>query len=220
MSKITTVIALAGLVGLAGCAGGQQLTPPGLPTIASIQATETQLGTVTNIPDFYKVGLFLAQEQCGGYFDEAVMAALKNARSAGQAQLLSGLLTGLMGLAGGPAGAISGVGLATTFGQNLLSNQQDTSLAGSDPAATATLVAAAQSALIRAESDPATAADAYADIYAVYRACSPAGIRGLEEQAIAAAPSHLAVSGTAPATEARFGALMVAKPVLPSVTVR
>lgn len=188
------ILALAMLAGaLAGCAG-QQLQPPGMLTITAIQATEGQLAAVTDIPDFYRVGLFLAQEQCGTYFDSAVMQALRSAKTSGEAALLSGLATGLMGLSGVGGPAVGAVGLAATFGQQMLSNSEDNSLAGSDPAATATLVSAAQSALIQAEQNPATAADAYADIFAVYRACSPAGIRGLEEAAIRAAPTHLVIS--------------------------
>jgi hypothetical protein len=184
---------------LAGCAG-QPLAPPGMPTIAAIQATEAQLAAVpaSDVSDFYRVGLFLAQEQCGGYFDAAVMQALKNARTSGQAQLLAGLATGLLGLAGASGAATGGIGLGATVGRQLLANQEDTTLAGSDPAAVAVLVATAQGQLIAALSDPATAADALADIYAVYRACSPAGIRAMEEEAIQAAPAHLSVVGTAP----------------------
>jgi hypothetical protein len=194
MRQILGVAILA--VALSGCAG-QPLAPPGMPTIAAIQATEAQLAAVpaTDVPVFYKTGLFLAQEQCGGYFDAAVMRALKNAQTSGQAQLLSGLATGLLGLAGAGGPATAGVGLATGFGTQLLANQQDTSLAGSDPAATATLVATAQGQLIAAMANPASAADALADIYGVYRACSPAGIRGMEEEAIQAAPNHLSVVG-------------------------
>jgi hypothetical protein len=208
---------------LAGCAG-QPLAPPGMPTIAAIQATEAQLATVpaTDVPVFYKTGLFLAQEQCGGYFDTAVMQALKNAQTSGQAQLVSGLATGLLGLAGAGGPATAGVGLATSFGQQLLANQQDTSLAGSDPAATATLVATAQGQLIAALANPATAADAIADIYAVYRACSPAGIRGMEEEAIQAAPNHLSVVGAPASPSAPAFAPRVARPApaaLPMVRV-
>jgi hypothetical protein len=194
MRKIIVAAALAAT--LAGCAG-QQLAPPGMPSIADIQATETQLAAVPaiDVPGFYKTGLFLAQEQCGGYFDTAVMKALASARTSGQAQLLSGLVTGLMGLSGAGGPATAGIGLATTFGQQMLANTQDTSLAGSDPAATATLIATAQGQLIAAMANPVTAADAVADIYAVYRACSPAGIKGMEEQAIQAAASHLSVVG-------------------------
>ncbi len=208
---------------LAGCAG-QPLAPPGMPTIAAIRASEAQLATVpaTDVPVFYKTGLFLAQEQCGGYFDAAVMQALKNAQTSGQAQLLSGLATGLLGLAGAGGPATAGVGLATSFGQQLLANQQDTSLAGSDPAATATLVATAQGQLIAALANPATAADAIADIYAVYRACSPAGIRGMEEEAIQAAPNHLSVVGAPVSPSAPAFAPRVARPApaaLPMVRV-
>ena len=201
MQKLFAVAVLAAT--LAGCAG-QQLAPPGMPSIAAIQATETQLGSipVTDVPGFYKTGLFLAQEECGGYFDTAVMQALRSARTSGQAQLLSGLVTGLMGLSGAGGPATAGIGLATTFGEQMLANQQDTALAGSDPAATATLVATAQGQLIAAIANPASAADAVADIYAVYRACSPAGIKAMEEQAIQAAPSHLSVVGGTASTAA------------------
>lgn len=194
MRQILGVAILA--AALSGCAG-QPLAPPGMPTIAAIEASEAQLATVpvTDVPTFYKTGLFLAQEECGGYFDTAVMRALKNAQTSGEAQLLSGLATGLLGLAGAGGPATAGVGLATSFGTQILANQQDTSLAGSDPAATATLVATAQGQLIAAMASPASAADAIADIYGVYRACSPAGIRGMEEEAIQAAPAHLSVIG-------------------------
>lgn len=214
---IRTLAALSVALALAGCAGGRELAPPGMPTVAAIEAQQASLATVTNPADFYKTGLLLTQENCGGYFDQAVLQALKNARTSGQEQLLTGLLTGLMGLSGAGGPVTAGVGLAAGIGQQLLANQEDTSLAGADPAATATLVAAAQSALIQAEANPATAADAYADIYAIYRACSPAGIRGLEEAAIAAAPSHLVVSGGSSGAAARFG--LPASAALPSVTV-
>lgn len=206
MRKILAAAALA--AALAGCAV-QQLAPAGMPTIAAIQATEAQLAAVpvADVPGFYRTGLFLAQEQCGGFFDQAVMAALANARTTGQAQLLSGLVTGLMGLAGAGGPATAGIGLATTFGQQFLANQQDTSLAGSDPAAVSVLVATAQQQLTAAMSDPQTAADALADVYAVYRACSPAGIRSLEEEAIQAAPAHLTIAGT-PTTGAAPHALL------------
>ena len=217
MKRIFVLLVLAGA--LAGCAG-QQLQPPGMPTVAAIAAQQASLASVADVPGFYKTGLFLAQEQCGGYFDAAVMQALKSARTSGQAQLLSGLVTGLMGLSGAGGPAVGAIGLAATFGQQFLANQQDTSLAGSDPAATATLVASAQAALISAEHDPTTAADAYADVYAVCRACSPAGIRSLEEEAIQAAPAHLTVSGAAsPAFMPRAMTAPVPTNALPMVRV-
>lgn len=223
MRKILLALAIAGA--LSGCAGGQQLAPPGMPTIAAITAQQAQLGAIApaDVPGFYRVGLLLAQEQCGGYFDSAVLAALKAAGSARQATLISGLAAGLMGLAGAPGAATAALGLASGMLGTMASSAQADSLAGSDPAATATLVGAAQAALIAAEQNPATAADAYAAVYAVTRACSPAGIRGLEEQAIAAAPNHLSVSGADPSPLApAFAPRALSGPsaALPSVRVR
>ena len=186
------VVALA----LAGCAG-QQLAPPGMPSIAAIQATQAKLAAVpvADVPDFYRVGLLLTQEQCGSYFDEATMQALQNSRNSGQEQLLTGLLTGLAGLSGAGGPVTAGLGLGASFGQQWLQNQQNNSLAGGDPAAAAVLTAAAQQRLIAAMPDPATAAGAISQIFAAYRVCSPAGIEALEQQAVQAAPAHLAVTG-------------------------
>ena len=183
------------LVALSACSNTQQ-APPGMPTIAEVQA---QLVATSSIPpglvrEFYTSGLTLVQMRCGGYFDQAVMSALNNAQTTGQAQLLSGLAGGIMGLAGVGGPAVAGAGLGAAFLSNMIANQQSNSLAGTDPAGTATLVSTAQQTLINATQEPASAADAWAAIYAVYRACSPAGIQALKEQAIAAAPNHLVVT--------------------------
>lgn len=186
-------------LGLAGCAG-TQLAPPGMPSVADVHALRVE----TTIPpeiirDWYTSGLTLVQARCGGYFDQAVMASLQNAQTQGQVQLLSGLASALMGLGNVPTPYTAGAGLGGGFLGAMLANQQQNSLAGPRPAGLATLTAAAQAALINAAGEPRTGADAWAALYAVYRACSPAGIEALKEQSINAAASRLSVEGGATA---------------------
>lgn len=195
--RIAIYVALwTALVALTGCAG-VQLQPPPLLTVPQIQAQQALTAGIpaAEIHDFYVNGLTLAQMQCGGFFDAAVMNALQNAQTAGQAQILSGLASGIMGLAGVGGPATAGVGMGAALVSNMISNQQSNSLAGTDPAGLYTLTGVAQQTLIASISEPVTGADAYAAVYAVERACTPAGIQALKEQAIAAAPNHLGVIG-------------------------
>jgi hypothetical protein len=187
-------VALTVALGLAGC-GGAQLTPQGMPSIADVQALQAQTASIPHevMHEFYTSGLTLVQMRCGGFFDQAVMASLQSAQTAGQVQLLSGLASGLMGIAGVGGPYTAGAGLGGGLIAGMLSNQMQNSLAGPRPAGLATLTAAAQSALVNAIGEPRTGADAWAALYAVYRACSPAGIEALKEQAINAASSHLSV---------------------------
>jgi hypothetical protein len=202
MSYFKTVTVALGLCALAitatGC-GGAQLTPSPMPTIADVRALQAQTATVpaAAVPDFYTTGLTLVQMRCGDFFDQAVMSSLRSAQTMGQVQLLSGLLSGVMGLAGagGPMTAGAGLGVSTLAG--LLGNQEGTSLAGSHPAAMSTLTRSAQQALIAALAEPKTAADAWASLYSVAQACSPAGIQSLKEDALRTAPDRLGVSGGA-----------------------
>jgi hypothetical protein len=177
-----------------GCAG-QQLAPPGMPTIASIQAQAAQLAPITNVGAFYKSGVTLVEMNCGGYFDTAVLNALSAAQTQGEANVLSSAVLGVLGITGVGGAAVSGVGLAAGTLSSLLASNMQNSLAGSDPATLSTLIVAAQEKLIAAEGSPPTAADAYAALYDIYRACSPAGIQSLKEQALAAAVNHLSVTG-------------------------
>ncbi len=196
--------ALAGLtLALAGCAG-QQLMPSPLLTVPQIQAQQALTAGIppAAVHDFYVNGLTLAQMQCGGYFDSAVMNALQNAQTQGQAQILSGLALGLMGLTGVGGPAVAAAGMGTNLITNMLTNQQQNSLAGTDPAGIYTLTGAAQATLINSIQEPVTGADAYAAVYAVERACTPAGIQALKEDAIKAAPNHLVVTGQQPALPA------------------
>ena len=182
---------------LFGCAQ-QQLAPPGMPTISAIQAQAAQLIPITNVNAFYKSGVTLVEMNCGGYFDAAVLNALSSAQTQGEANVLAGAVLGVLGLTGVGGAAVSGVGLGTSTLNSLLSSNLSNSLAGSDPAAMSTLVVAAQEKLIAAEGSPPTAADAYAALYDIYRACSPAGIQSLKEQSLTAAVNHLSVTGTQP----------------------
>jgi hypothetical protein len=189
-------IILSGTLLLAGCSG-TQLVPPPMPTIAEITA---QTAATTAIPptlvhEFYVNGLLLTQQRCGGFFDQAVLSALQNAQTVGQAQLLSGLALGIMGLAGASGPGAAGAGLGTSLISNWFLNQQSNSLAGTNPAATYVATNAAQQMLIGAIPDPRSAADAMTAIYAVYRACSPSGIEAMKQQAIMSAPTHMQVIG-------------------------
>jgi hypothetical protein len=177
-----------------GACAGQQLAPPGMPSVAEVQAL--QASTVMPpevVREFWISGLTLTQQRCGGYFDAAVMQSLQAAQTQGQVALLSGLASALMGLGSVPTPYTAGAGLGGGFLSAMLSNTQQNSLAGPRPAGLATLVATAQQQLINATADPRTGADAYAALYAVYRACSPSGIEALREQAINAAANHLSV---------------------------
>lgn len=191
------LLAVALLLSLAAC-GGMQATPLPRPSIAEVQALQVQTATIQDIPTFYQNGLTLTQERCGAYFDAAVMASLQAAQTSGQVQLLSGLASAVAGLGSVPTPYTAGIGLGGGFLGAMLANQQQNSLAGPRPAGLATLTAAAQQALINATAAPRTGADAWAALYAVYRACSPSGIEALKEQAINAASSHLVVDGGTP----------------------
>jgi hypothetical protein len=192
MSRRLAAIALA--LSLAGC-GGMQAAPPGMPTVADVQALQAATSTIPPeaMHEFFVSGLTLVQMRCGNYFDAAVLQSLQSAQTQGQVALLSGLASALMGLGNVPTPYTAGAGLGGGFLSAMLSNTQQNSLAGPRPAGLATLVATAQQQLINATADPRTGADAYAALYAVYRACSPSGIEALKEQAINAAASHLSV---------------------------
>lgn len=180
---------------LAGC-GGAQLAPPGMPSVADVRALQAETTMPPEVVrEFWVSGLTAVQMRCGGFFDAAVMASLQAAQTQGQVALLSGLASALMGLGNVPTPYTAGAGLGGGFLSAMLSNQQQNSLAGPRPAGLATLTAAAQAALINATPDPRTGADAWASLYAVYRACSPAGIEALKEQAVHAAADRLSVTG-------------------------
>ncbi len=186
------VVALA----LVGC-GGNQLAPPGMITVPQIRALQASTGAVpaAELHDFYVNGKTLVLMNCGGFFDQAVMNALNNAQTASQAQLITGLASGILGIAGVGGSAVGGVGLGASFLSNMLASQQQNSLAGTDPAGVYTLTTTAQQAVIDAMTEPRSGAEAYAALYAVYRQCTPAGIQALKEQAINAAPQRLGVVG-------------------------
>jgi hypothetical protein len=208
---------------LLGACVGQQAAPPGMPTVADVQVLQTATGAIPPevVREFWVSGLTLVQMRCGGYFDQAVMASLQTAQTQGQVALLSGLAAALMGLGNVPTPYTAGAGIGGGFLSAMLANQQQNSLAGPRPAGLATLVATAQQQLINAAADPKTGADAYAALYAVYRACSPAGIEALKEQAINAASSHLVVDGgEAPMGVASSRAMAPAGRGLPMVRVR
>jgi hypothetical protein len=193
---------------LSAC-GGPTLVPPPMPSVADVQGQMVMTDAIpaNRIGDFYNAGLFVVEAQCGTYYDSAVMAALKSAQTQGEVNALSGLALGVMGLTGVGGAAVAGAGVGTSFVSSLLINNASNSLAGADPAAMATLTTAAQNAIITAAGEPATAADAWNSLYAVYRQCSPTGIQSLKEQALSAAANHLVVSGAGGAgtgTGARF----------------
>jgi hypothetical protein len=206
------------ILALSGCAGQQQ-APPGMPTIAAIEAQAAAFDAIppATVPAFYVAGLTMAELNCGGYFDQATLNALQQAQTAGSANILAGTVLSVLGLAGVGGPAVAGVGAGASALQALLQNNLQNTLAGSDPAAVATLVIAAQATLENATPAPVTAADAYRAIYGIYRACSPAGIQGLKEAALAAAPNHLAVTGGSAPT---IGGLQAPRKALPTVTVR
>ncbi len=192
------IAAAAIVLALTGC-GGAQLAPPGMPAVADVRALQAETTMPPGVVrEFYTSGLTLVQMKCGGYFDQAVMASLQSAQTQGQVALLSGLAAGLMGLGNVPTPYTAGAGLAGGFLSAALANQQSNSLAGPRPAGLATLTAAAQQALINAAAEPRSGADAWATLYAVYRACSPSGIEALKNQAIDAAANHLSVDTGAP----------------------
>lgn len=201
-----TLLAAALLLALPGCAG-QQLQPPPMPNISDVQALTAQTRTIdpTQVPEFYANGRTVAQLWCGGYFDQAVMASLQSAQTAGQAQILTGLLSGVMGLAGAGGPFTAGAGLGASAISGLLTNSQSNSLAGDHPAGLYTLTATAQQAIVAATPQPVTAADAWAALTNLYRQCRPAAIQALKEQAINAASSHLAVTGGAAVPAAPTG---------------
>lgn len=210
---------LALALALAGCAGGNMLQPAPMPTIAAIEATEGQLAAINDPATFYKVGLLQVQEACGNFYDQAVLTALREAKTQAQANVLASLLTGSLALAGASGGATGGAALGIGAINSILTNQADYSLAGSDPAMTSQATAAEEAAVIAAMPPPTTPIDAYSAIFAVWRVCSPSGIKAMEEQAIAAAPNHLVVSGGASAS-ALTPHDVTATPALPSVRVR
>lgn len=186
---------------LAGC-GGTQLAPPGMVTVPQVRALQVSTAAIApgELHDFYVNGKTLVLMNCGGFFDQAVMNALSNAQTASQTQLITGLASGVLGLAGVGGPAVGGVGLGASFLSNMLASQQQNSLAGTDPAGVYTLTTTAQQAVIDAMTEPTTGAEAYAALYAVYRQCTPAGIQALKEQAINAAPQRVGiVGGSAPA---------------------
>jgi hypothetical protein len=212
-------IALAIALGLAGC-GGMQATPPGMPTIPQIQAQVALTRGIAPdvVREFWIDGLTMIQANCGSYFDAAVMASLQAAQTQGQIALLSGLASALMGLGNVPTPYTAGAGLGGGFLSAVLAGQQSNSLAGPRPAGLATLTAAAQSALINAAAEPRTGADAWAALYAVYRACSPAGIEALKQQAIDTAANRLVVTSGQSLSTSRD--LQVPSRALPMVRVQ
>lgn len=190
---IRRLAAIGFVLSLAGC-GGAQLAPPGMPSVGDVHALRAETTMPPDVVrEFYVSGLTAVQMRCGGYFDAAVMQSLQAAQTSGQVQLLSGLASALAGLGSVPTPYTAGIGLGGGFLGAMLANQQGNSLAGPRPAGLATLTAAAQQALINATAEPRSGADAWAALYAVYRACSPSGIEALKEQAINAAASHLSV---------------------------
>lgn len=191
---------------LLGACTGQQLLPPAMPSIQQVNALTAAQASIGDVPSFLLNGWTLARMNCGGYFDQAVMTALNSQLQQSNINTLSGALLAGLGLGGVGGPVVSGIGLGATTLNQLANNAMQNSLAGTDPAATATLVQAAQEALMQAEGRPVTPAEAFAALYDVYRVCSPTGIRQLQEQAIAAAPNHLQVVGGGAPAQFRAGA--------------
>lgn len=196
------LFASVSVLALSAC-GGTQLVPLGPPTAAEIAAEMTSLRTLNlttaDVQEFYKTGIYLVEDNCGGYYSDAVMASIKSAQTAGEASLLTGLAAGALGLASVSGPGVAGAGIGGAFISNFLLNSQTNSLAGVDPAASYIGSVAEMAALQNATTAPITAADAVAAIHNLARVCSPAGIKAMQEQALHSIPSNVAVVGGASA---------------------
>ncbi len=198
---------------LAGC--NPQLVPLGPPSTTDIAAEMAANGAISSarVQEFYTTGTYLVQDRCGGFYNDAVMASIKNAQTAGEASLLIGLVTGVLGLAGVSGAGVGGAGLGGTFISGLLLNQESNSLAGLDPAGSYAGTVAEQAALINATPTPITVADAKAAINNLARACSPAGIKAMQEQAMHAIPQNIVTVGGQTPAPAPAAGLRVGRPV-------
>jgi hypothetical protein len=189
---------LLGLLALAGCAGNQAPLPV-MPTIADIEATQSQLSTVSDPQAFFRTAAAQIIASCGGYFDQLVTIAQRNAQTSGQVTSATQALSAILGLAQAAPGPIAVLGVVGPAITGAIANAQAGSPGGDHPAEMNTLIAAEMNAYLAAIGNPpADAPSAWLAAYGLFRTCSPAGIEAAKQQALADAPNHLAVVGPTP----------------------
>jgi hypothetical protein len=136
---------------------------------------------------------------CGGYFDQLVQIAQKNAQTSSQISGASQALSAILGLAQAAPGPISVLGVVGPAVTGAIANAQAGAPGGDHPAEMSTLVAAEMNAYLTAIGNPpADAPSAWLAAYGLFRTCSPAGIEAAKQQALADAPNHIMVGATPP----------------------
>ncbi len=185
---------LLALLALAGCPGYQAPLPI-MPSIADVTASQAQLSTVSDPQGFFRTASSMIMASCGGYFDQLVAIAQKNARTSGQVSGATQALSAILGLAQAAPGPIAVLGVVGPAITGAIANAQAGSPGGDHPAEMSTLVAAEMNAYLAAIGNPpADAPSAWLAAYGLFRTCSPAGIEAAKQQALADAPNHLMVA--------------------------
>ncbi len=182
---------------LAGCA--TQAPLPVMPTIADVEATQSQLSSISDPQGFFRTAAAQIMVSCGGYFDQLVSIAQRNAQTSSQVTGATQALSAILGLAQAAPGPISVIGVVGPAVTGAIANAQAGMPGGDHPAEMSTLVAAQMNAYLAAIGNPpADAPSAWLAAYGLFRTCSPAGIEAAKQQALADAPNHIVVTQTAP----------------------
>ena len=209
------VLLLAALL-LAGCAGVAG-SPPPTPTPAQISAEAAVIAGVNAAPpDYFATGVELANNACGQYFNGLVQQANDLGFAGEEANLASGVTTGMLGVTGAGTAAITSAGLFFPAISQSLQNAARRATGGMDPAAAFTLVKKAQSAYLAATPMPATKMAAAMALSGYAQLCQPAQVNAFVMQSTLNATAQ--VGGAAvPSTTALLPA---AVPPLPYVSMR
>ena len=195
-----TLVAIFVAVLLAGCAA-QQAALPAMPTITEVSATQAQLAAIQDPQGFFRAGATQIIAGCGGYFDQLVSLAQKNALTSTQVSGATQALSAILGLAQAAPGPISVLGVVGPAITGAIANAQAGSPGGDHPAEMSALVAAEMNAYLAAIGSPPTdPAAAWLELYGLFRTCSPAGIEAAKQQSLADAPNHIVVVPAAAAS--------------------
>lgn len=200
MNLASTLVAMSGLLLLAGCAGGTMMAPA-QPTPASIEATQTQLSTITVDPvTAWMDGDYAVRAACHAYLNSM---AQRNASLS-----LAGTAVGLVGAAGSIANPLAGVG--SSLAQGFLTAFQNSGAIPYTPE-TSTLIESALDAYEAgvAASPPTTVAQAASYSDDLWFQCSPGGYAQLVAKSIATANVTSASAPTAAAFAPRAAGMVI-----------